>query len=89
MIEHGYIETECSVAKPEDGGVEILSQGQGVYEDRKQIAKVLNLPEEKVRVILVPNGGGFGGKEDLSVQHHAALCAYLLNKPSQSKTLQR
>ncbi|MDD3559319.1 MAG: selenium-dependent xanthine dehydrogenase [Melioribacteraceae bacterium] len=85
IIEHGYIETECSVAKPEDGGVEILSQGQGVYEDRKQIAKVLNLPEEKVRVILVPNGGGFGGKEDLSVQHHAALCAFLLNKPVKVK----
>jgi CO/xanthine dehydrogenase Mo-binding subunit len=85
MIEHGYIETECSVAKPEEDGVEILSQGQGVYEDRKQIAKVLNLLEEKVRVILVPNGGGFGGKEDLSVQHHAALCAYLLNKPVKVK----
>lgn len=82
MIEHGYLEPECSVAKP-DGvdGVEVLSQGQGVYEDRKAIAKILGLREEKVRVILVPNGGGFGGKEDLSVQHHAALCAYILKKP--------
>ncbi len=61
--------------------IEIYSQGQGVYEDRKQIAKVLNLPEEKVRVILVPNGGGFGGKEDLSVQHHAALCSFILKQP--------
>lgn len=85
VVEHGYIETECSVAKPEDGGIEVLSQGQGVYEDRKQIAKVLNLPEEKVRVILVPNGGGFGGKEDLSVQHHAALCAMLINRPVKIK----
>ena len=80
-IEHGYLEPECAVAKPEDDGVEVLSQGQGVYEDRKQIAQVLGLPEEKVRVILVPNGGGFGGKEDLSVQHHAALYSYLLQKP--------
>ncbi|RMD51489.1 MAG: selenium-dependent xanthine dehydrogenase, partial [Ignavibacteria bacterium] len=80
-IEHGYLEPECSVAKPEGDGVEVLSQGQGVYEDRKQIARVLGLPEEKVRVILVPNGGGFGGKEDLSVQHHAALYSYLLQKP--------
>ncbi len=81
VIEHGYLETECSVAKLEGDGVEILSQGQGVYEDRKEIAKILNLPEEKVRVILVPNGGGFGGKEDLSVQHHAAICSKLTNRP--------
>jgi len=81
VIEHGYLETECSVAKPDRDGIEILSQGQGVYEDRKAIAKILNLPEEKVRVILVPNGGGFGGKEDLSVQHHAALCALLVQQP--------
>ncbi len=82
MIEHGYLEPECSVAKP-DGvdGVEVLSQGQGVYEDRKAIAKILGLPEEKVRIILAPNGGGFGGKEDLSVQHHAALCSYIMKKP--------
>ncbi len=81
-IEHGYLEPESSIAKPDgNGGVDVLSQGQGVYEDRKQIAKVLGLPEDKVRVILVPNGGGFGGKEDLSVQHHAALYSYLLKKP--------
>ncbi|GBD91207.1 putative xanthine dehydrogenase subunit D [bacterium BMS3Abin04] len=81
MVEHGYMEPEAAVARPWKDGVEIFSQGQGVYEDRKQIAKVLNLPEEKVKVVLVPNGGGFGGKEDLSVQHHAALAAYLLKKP--------
>jgi len=81
MIEHGYMEPEAAVARPWNEGVEIFSQGQGVYEDRTQIAKVLNLPEEKVKVVLVPNGGGFGGKEDLSVQHHAALAAYLLKRP--------
>ncbi len=82
MIEHGFMEPECAVARPNHhSGIEILSQGQGIYEDRKQIAKLLNLDEEKVRVILVPNGGGFGGKEDLSVQHHAALASYLLNRP--------
>ncbi len=82
-IEHGYLEPEAAIAYPGNDGiaVEVLSQGQGVYEDRRQIANVLNLPKEKVRVKLIPNGGGFGGKEDLSVQHHAALCAYLLNKP--------
>ncbi len=80
-IEHGYMEPECSIAKPGSEGVEVYSQGQGIYEDRKQIAKILGLTEKNVRVIFVPNGGGFGGKEDLSVQGHAAMYAYLLNKP--------
>ena len=61
--------------------MEILSQGQGIYDDRQQICKLLGLPKEKVRVILLPNGGGFGGKEDLTVQGHAALAAYLLHAP--------
>ena len=65
----------------EERGIEVLSQGQGIYEDRIQIAKMLGLPLEKVHVILVPNGGGFGGKEDLTVQGHAALAAKLLGRP--------
>lgn len=80
-IEHGFMEPECSIARTIKDGLEILSQGQGIYDDQKQIAKILNLPLDKVRVILVPNGGGFGGKEDLSVQGHAALFSYLLKKP--------
>ena len=63
------------------GGVEVLSQGQGVFEDRVQIAKLLGLPQEAVHVVLVSNGGAFGGKEDLSVQGHAALAAYLMGEP--------
>ena len=63
-IEHGYMETECSIARTIENGVEVLSQGQGIYDDQKQIADILNLPLDKVRVILVPNGGAFGGKED-------------------------
>lgn len=81
IIEHAYMEPEAAIALCENDGITIYSQGQGIYEDRKQIAKVLNLEEEKVRVVLVPNGGGFGGKEDLSVQHHAALASYIMRKP--------
>jgi aldehyde oxidoreductase len=80
-IEHGFMEPECCIARPLADGVELFSQGQGIYEDQKQIAKILALPAEKVRVELVPNGGGFGGKEDLSVQGHAALFAYHLQRP--------
>jgi len=81
-IEHAFLEKEAAVAMPDgDGGITLYSQSQGVYEDRRQVALILGLPEEKVRVILVPNGGGFGGKEDLSIQGHASLFAFLMNKP--------
>ncbi|MCK4760804.1 MAG: selenium-dependent xanthine dehydrogenase [Candidatus Aminicenantes bacterium] len=81
-IEHAFLETETAVALPwEKGGIEVYSQGQGVYEDRRQIARILGLPEEKVKVTQVAAGGGFGGKEDMTVQGHAALFAYRLQKP--------
>jgi xanthine dehydrogenase molybdenum-binding subunit len=80
-IEHGFMEPEAAIAIPGDGGIELLSQGQGIYDDREQIAGMLGLPQSKVRVTLVPNGGGFGGKEDLTVQGHAALLAWLLQAP--------
>lgn len=81
-IEHGFLEKEAAVAEPDGkGGIELFSQSQGVYEDRRQVAMILGLPEERVRVVLIPNGGGFGGKEDLSVQGQTALFAFLLNKP--------
>jgi aldehyde oxidoreductase len=81
MIEHGFMEPEVCIAYPQGEGVEVLSQGQGVFEDRVQIAKLLGLSQQLVRVLLVSNGGGFGGKEDLTVQGHAAIAAYLLQEP--------
>lgn len=81
-IEHAFMEKEAAVAMPDDdGGIILYSQSQGVYEDRRQVALILGLPEEKVRVVLVPNGGGFGGKEDLSIQGQTALFAFLMQKP--------
>ncbi|HZK07736.1 MAG TPA: selenium-dependent xanthine dehydrogenase [Bacteroidales bacterium] len=81
-IEHAFMEKESALAMPDgEQGVMIYSQSQGIYEDQRQIALLLGLPREKVRVVLVPNGGGFGGKEDLTVQGHAALFAFLLQRP--------
>ncbi len=80
-IEHAYMETETCVAQLAGNGVELFSQGQGIYEDRIQVAKLLGLPQDRVRVTLVPNGGGFGGKEDLTVQGHAALMTTLIGNP--------
>lgn len=80
-IEHGYMEPEAALALPTDNGIHLLSQGQGIYDDRAQLVRLLRLEPEQIRVTLVPNGGGFGGKEDLTVQGHAALGAYLLQRP--------
>ena len=80
-IEHAFLETETAIGLPHGDGIKVLSQGQGIYEDRKQIAKLLGMDVEKVNVVLVPNGGGFGGKEDMSVQGHVALYAYHLKRP--------
>ena len=80
-IEHGFMEPEASIAYPVEDSIVILSQGQGIYEDQAQIAAMLGRAADQVRVILIPNGGGFGGKEDLTVQGHAALMADNLGAP--------
>ncbi len=80
-IEHGFMEPECAVAYWDENCINVLSQGQGVYEDRKQIARILGVDAENVKVYLVSNGGAFGGKEDLSVQGHAALFATKVKMP--------
>ncbi len=59
----------------------IHSQGQGVWDDRRQIASLVGLPEERVRVTQVATGGAFGAKEDLNVQGHAALLALATGRP--------
>ncbi len=80
-VEHAFLETESAIGIPDDDGIHLYSQGQGIYVDRSQIAKLLNIASDKLRVTLVPCGGGFGGKEDLTVQGHAALFAQLIQKP--------
>jgi len=82
FIEHAFLEPESALAEPlEDGSVHVSSQGQGVWEDRRQIASFLGVPEERVRVTQVANGGAFGAKEDLNVQCHAALAAVRTGRP--------
>src|SRR5690606_13209602 len=81
-IEHLYLEPESALAAPRaDGRLHLYSQGQGVFDDRAQVARFLGVPEEDVFVELVPNGGAFGGKEDLSIQPHAALLARITGRP--------
>lgn len=81
-IEHLFLEPEACLAEPwNDGGVRLYSQGQGIFDDQRQIARFLRLSPEQVFVTLVPNGGAFGGKEDMSIQAHASLLAHLLQRP--------
>ena len=69
---------ESRVPSPE---LEVFSQGQGVFDDRRQIASILGVDEAAVKVTLVANGGAFGGKEDLSIQGQTALMAMLTGRP--------
>jgi aldehyde oxidoreductase len=80
-IEHAFLETEAAIAMPEGEDIHVYSQGQGVYVDQKQIASLLAVDEDKVRVTQVACGGGFGGREDMTVQGHAALFAWHLKRP--------
>jgi xanthine dehydrogenase molybdenum-binding subunit len=81
-IEHLYMEPEACLAIPEaDGKLSLMSQGQGVYDDKRQLCRALDVPEGKLKVTLVNNGGAFGGKEDLSVQVQTGLLAQLTGKP--------
>ncbi len=76
MMEHAFMEPECSIARPtDDGGIEVYVGSQIPYADRRQIAASLGVPEERVRVIGTVIGGAFGGKEDIAGQIHAALLA--------------
>ena len=81
-VEHAFLEPESTVAVPgEDGSLYVYSGGQGVWDDRDQIAAMLAIDTSKVTVELVSNGGAFGGKEDMSNQGHTALAAHLTGKP--------
>jgi xanthine dehydrogenase molybdenum-binding subunit len=83
FIEHAYLEPEAALVVPAlDGSLRVFSQGQGIWEDRRQIASFMDLPEEKVHVTQVATGGAFGGKEDLNVQCHAALLASKTGRPA-------
>jgi selenium-dependent xanthine dehydrogenase len=85
-IDHGFLETECCVVIPgENGGIKVFTQSQGPYRERDEIAHQLGLAEEQVEVEVVDCGGAFGGKEDMTVQGHAALACHLLRVPVKYK----
>ena len=84
-IEHAFLEPESTLAVPTGAGddrhLQVYSGGQGVWDDRNDIARMLAVTNEHVTVTLVSNGGAFGGKEDMSNQAQASLAAWLLDRP--------
>lgn len=85
-IEHAFLEPESTLAVPfrdenQIRKMHIYSGGQGVWDDRNDIARLLAVSNDQITVTLVTNGGAFGGKEDMSNQAHASLAAWLLDAP--------
>ena len=84
-VEQAFLEPESTLAVPKtiDGerGLDVYSGGQGVWDDRDQVAAVLGIDNRRVWVEQVANGGAFGGKEDCSNQTQTALAAWLLDRP--------
>lgn len=85
FTEHAFLEPECAVAFPYKDGVKILSTDQGAYDTRKETAIMFGWDPERVVVENQLIGGGFGGKEDVSVQHIAALAAWKYQVPVKAK----
>jgi xanthine dehydrogenase molybdenum-binding subunit len=82
IYEHAFIEPECSIAVPTpDGRMEIYCGSQIPYQDRTQVARAMGWPEKRIRILGQLMGGGFGGKEDIAGQIHAAMLANVTQKP--------
>lgn len=75
--EHAFLETECAIAWPaDDGGVNLITASQSIYDEQREISTMLKMEPEKIHIQSALVGGAFGGREDMSVQHHAALLAW-------------
>ena len=85
FTEHAFLEPECAIAFPYKDGVKIYSTDQSVFDTRKEVAIMFGWDVEKIVVENKLVGGGFGGKEDVSTQHIAALCAVKLGRPVKAK----
>ncbi len=81
FVEHAYIEPEAGFARCTGDQIEIQACTQAPYMDRSDIAAILGIEPEKVRIIPTAVGGGFGSKLDLSVQPFLAIAAWHLKRP--------
>lgn len=81
-VDHAYLEPDAGIAYlDEEGRVTVVCPTQNVHYDQKEVANVLALPLEKVRIIQCATGGGFGGRLDITLQCFLALATYHLKRP--------
>ena len=83
MQDQAFLGLESALAIPDSGGqgLELYVATQWLHEDRKQIAACLNIPEDKIRLVLGGVGGAFGAREDISLQVHTCLLALKSGRP--------
>ena len=81
FVEHAYIEPEAGFARRIGDRIEIQACTQAPYMDRDDVAKILGIAPEQVRIIPTAVGGGFGAKLDLSIQPFIAVAAWRLDRP--------
>ena len=81
FVEHAYIEPEAGTARVVDDRIEVWATTQTPYMDRNELALILGVPPDRVRVIPSACGGGFGGKLDLSIQPLLAIAALATGRP--------
>jgi CO/xanthine dehydrogenase Mo-binding subunit len=81
FVEHAYIEPEAGFARRLGETIEVIACTQSPVMDRDEIAHVMGMPKDRIRVIPSATGGGFGGKLDVSIQPVIAAAAWLLNRP--------
>lgn len=82
VVDHAYLETESGVGRlDERGNLEIWSANQCPYRDRRQVARVLGVGENRVRVVRATTGGAFGGKDDVTVEIHIGLLVQATGRP--------
>jgi aldehyde oxidoreductase len=81
FTEHAFMEPECAICRNDgEEGLTLYTASQNIFDEQREIMHILDLPADKVHIISKLVGGGFGGKEDMSVQHHAALASYVTGR---------
>jgi xanthine dehydrogenase molybdenum-binding subunit len=80
-VEIAFLEPEACLVVPQGNGIRVYTDSQGSVYDHQQLAKVLNIDPKDVEIVLVPSGGAFGAKEELSIQAQTAIAAQLLGRP--------
>jgi CO/xanthine dehydrogenase Mo-binding subunit len=81
-VEHAYMQPDAALGYVDDQGrITTITSCQWPTDDLHQVAHMLDLPEDQLREIVPSVGGAFGGREDMHVQHLAALCAFVLRRP--------